>query len=57
MYLQIDPVNYNQEDVLDRIKNERGYTYTDVITISRDKLSNYEEKVRINKIIIVKIIL
>ena len=51
MYFQIDPLNCNQEDVLERIKSERGYTYTDVITISRDKLSNYEQKVRINKII------
>lgn len=52
IYFQIDPVNYNEDGILDRIRNERGYTYTDIIAISRDKLPNYEEKVRIDKIII-----
>ena len=31
--------------MLDEIKKERGYSYTDIITVSPEKLPNYEQKV------------
>jgi 1,2-dihydroxy-3-keto-5-methylthiopentene dioxygenase len=31
---------------LDEIKKERGYTYTDIVTISPDKLPDYDTKIK-----------
>lgn len=31
---------------LDNLKKARGYSYEDTITVSKDKLPNYEEKIK-----------
>ena len=41
----MDADNYEEEPVLEKIRSERGYNYSDVITVSPEKLPNYEEKV------------
>lgn len=35
-----------EDETLKRVREERGYTYFDVCTISPDKLPNYEEKIK-----------
>jgi 1,2-dihydroxy-3-keto-5-methylthiopentene dioxygenase len=32
---------------LSALRKDRGYTYVDFITVSRDKLPNYDEKLKI----------
>ena len=43
--LQLDPVSYESQGVLSKIRNERGYNYMDIITVSPEKLPNYKQKV------------
>jgi 1,2-dihydroxy-3-keto-5-methylthiopentene dioxygenase len=43
----VDADNLKEEGVLDKVRKERGYTYEDVIEISRDTLPNYDEKLKI----------
>jgi 1,2-dihydroxy-3-keto-5-methylthiopentene dioxygenase len=38
--------SYESDETFNRIKRERGYTYTDTINISPEKLPNYEEKLK-----------
>ena len=45
MYTQLDADNYEGDPVLEEIRSERGYNYSDVISVSPDKLPNYEDKV------------
>ncbi|XP_071955770.1 acireductone dioxygenase-like [Antedon mediterranea] len=45
-YWQVDADNYKQEGLLDKIRKERGYSYEDFITVSPEKLPNYEEKIK-----------
>lgn len=42
-YVHSDP---EQDPKLQAIRKERGYTYQDLITISKEKLPNYEEKIK-----------
>jgi len=46
LYWSIDPVNYDQEGKLAKIRKERGYTYHDVVTVSPKTLPNYEDKIK-----------
>ena len=46
-YTQLDPINFDAEGKLEKIRTERGYSFSDTITISPEKLPNYEEKVYI----------
>lgn len=44
-FLQIDSDPKKAEDQVNKLRKDRGYTYQDMITCSKDKLPNYEEKV------------
>ncbi|XP_030748930.1 1,2-dihydroxy-3-keto-5-methylthiopentene dioxygenase [Sitophilus oryzae] len=46
-YYKINIDTLKSDGVLDKIKSDRGYTYEDEITISPDRLPNYEEKLQI----------
>jgi 1,2-dihydroxy-3-keto-5-methylthiopentene dioxygenase len=45
LHWKVDPVGYEQEGLLQSIRDERGYDYEDIICVSPDKLPNYENKV------------
>lgn len=42
----LDADKYENDPELEAIREERGYTYTDVITVSPEKLPGYEEKIK-----------
>ena len=46
--MQISTEDIDNCEDLRKLREERGYTYEDAVTCSRDKLPNYDEKV--NKI-------
>ncbi len=41
----MDADKYESDSKLRTIREERKYTYSDIITVSPDKLPNYEQKV------------
>lgn len=43
---KLDPQKGESDPELQRIRDEQGYTYADVVTVSPDKLPNYEEKLK-----------
>ena len=43
--LQVDDEDIENSPLVDKIRQERGYNYKDVITVSPEKLENYETKV------------
>ncbi|CAG9136815.1 unnamed protein product [Plutella xylostella] len=45
-YFSINVDTYLTDGVLDKIKKDRGYTYEDDITCSKECLPNYEEKLK-----------
>uniref|UniRef100_A0A224YPW9 Acireductone dioxygenase n=1 Tax=Rhipicephalus zambeziensis TaxID=60191 RepID=A0A224YPW9_9ACAR len=46
LYWKLNADTYEDDGELEKIRKERGYSYTDVIEISKDKLPNYEEKIK-----------
>lgn len=42
--MQLNADIYETDPELQKIRDEQGYSYMDIITIQRDKLPNYEEK-------------
>lgn len=46
LYWKLDADNYEGDPVLEEIRSERGYNYSDVISVSPDKLPNYEDKIK-----------
>ena len=46
LYWKIDADNYESEGKLQQIREERGYTYTDLIECCPEKLENYEDKLK-----------
>ncbi|KAK3098137.1 hypothetical protein FSP39_016508 [Pinctada imbricata] len=46
LYFQVDVGDDSGKELLRSIKTDRGYTYEDTITCSREKLPNYEEKLK-----------
>ncbi|KAH7969941.1 acireductone dioxygenase [Rhipicephalus sanguineus] len=46
LYWKLNADTYEEDGELEKIRKERGYSYTDVIEISKDKLPNYEEKIK-----------
>lgn len=45
-YWRLDPAKHESDPELQRIRDERGYSYQDIITVSKDKLPGYEEKIK-----------
>lgn len=45
-YFQLDVDKYENDLELEKIRKERNYFWMDIIIICKDKLLNYEEKVR-----------
>lgn len=46
LYWQVNAENHETNEELKKIKADRGYTYSDLIEISPEKLPNYEEKIK-----------
>eukprot|EP00069_Balaena_mysticetus_P015528 bmy_22547T0 len=46
LYWKLDANKYENDPELEKIRKERNYSWMDVITIGRDKLPNYEEKIK-----------
>ena len=47
VYWKLDADNYENDTKLEKIRKDRGYNYQDIITVSKDKLPGYEEKIKI----------
>lgn len=45
LFLQLNADIYETDPELEKIRKEQGYSYMDIITIHKDTLPNYEEKV------------
>ncbi|XP_020638261.1 acireductone dioxygenase isoform X2 [Pogona vitticeps] len=46
-YWKLDADNYETDPQLAKIRKENNYSWMDIITIHKDKLPNYEEKIKI----------
>jgi 1,2-dihydroxy-3-keto-5-methylthiopentene dioxygenase len=46
LHWSINADNYEKDPVLAQVRSERGYSYQDEITCSREKLPDYETKLR-----------
>ena len=46
LYWELDADKYENDPELEKIRKERNYSWMDVITICKDKLPNYEEKIK-----------
>ncbi|XP_062379028.1 acireductone dioxygenase [Sardina pilchardus] len=45
-YWRLNADIYENDPELEKIRKERGYSYMDIITVHKDKLPNYEEKLK-----------
>lgn len=46
LYWKLDADRYEDDPELEKIRRERNYSWMDIITICREKLPDYEEKVK-----------
>ncbi|XP_004699118.1 1,2-dihydroxy-3-keto-5-methylthiopentene dioxygenase [Echinops telfairi] len=46
-YWKLDADNYENDPELEKIRKERNYSWMDIITVCREQLPNYEEKIKI----------
>ncbi|XP_073905190.1 acireductone dioxygenase [Castor canadensis] len=46
LYWKLDADKYKNDPALEKIRRERNYSWMDIITICKDKLPNYEEKIK-----------
>jgi len=46
-YFKVNADDYENDPVLKRLREERGYDYQDIVNISRDTMPNYDEKLKI----------
>ena len=44
--LQLDADKYENDPELEKIRKQGNYSWVDTITICKDKLPNYEEKIK-----------
>ncbi|XP_003464980.1 acireductone dioxygenase [Cavia porcellus] len=47
LYWKLDPDKYETDPELAQIRRDRNYSWMDIITICKDSLPNFEEKIRI----------
>ncbi|KAI5938661.1 acireductone dioxygenase [Manis javanica] len=45
-YWKLDADKFENDPELEKIRKERNYSWMDIITICKDKLPNYEEKIK-----------
>uniref|UniRef100_A0A8C7BEG1 acireductone dioxygenase (Fe(2+)-requiring) n=1 Tax=Neovison vison TaxID=452646 RepID=A0A8C7BEG1_NEOVI len=45
--VELDADKYENDPELEKIRKERNYCWMDIITICKDKLPNYEEKIKV----------
>ncbi|KAK5609308.1 1,2-dihydroxy-3-keto-5-methylthiopentene dioxygenase [Crenichthys baileyi] len=46
LYWKLNADTYESDPELEKIRKDQGYSYMDIITIQRDSLPNYEEKLK-----------
>ncbi|KAL1832453.1 hypothetical protein ACET3Z_002104 [Daucus carota] len=46
LYWHLNPENYENDEELQKIRQERGYNYMDLLDLSPEKVENYEQKLR-----------
>eukprot|EP00903_Cladosiphon_okamuranus_P020353 g18673.t1 len=46
LHWQLDAGKYEDDPALEKIRADRGYSYQDIITVSPEKLANYEDKIK-----------
>lgn len=46
LHWQLDADKHESDPALDKIRADRGYSYQDIITVSPEKLPNYEDKIK-----------
>ncbi|XP_036904559.1 1,2-dihydroxy-3-keto-5-methylthiopentene dioxygenase [Sturnira hondurensis] len=46
LYWKLDADRYEDDPELEKIRRERNYSWMDIITICREKLPDYEEKIK-----------
>ncbi|XP_004648115.1 1,2-dihydroxy-3-keto-5-methylthiopentene dioxygenase [Octodon degus] len=47
LYWKLDPDKHETDPELAQIRRERSYSWMDIITICKDKLPNFEEKIQV----------
>jgi len=43
--LQVDSDTYDTNEMYKKLREDRGYSYSDMLTVSPEKLPNYDQKV------------
>ncbi|CAM9983420.1 unnamed protein product [Scytosiphon promiscuus] len=46
LHWELNADKHEDDPDLEKIRKDRGYSYQDIITVSPDKLANYEEKIK-----------
>ncbi|KAL7210139.1 hypothetical protein ACSBR1_031656 [Camellia fascicularis] len=46
LYWHLNPKHYENDEELKKIREDRGYSYTDMLDLCPEKMENYEEKLR-----------
>lgn len=46
LYWHLNPINYQEDEELQKIRETRGYNYMDMLDLCPEKVDNYEEKLK-----------
>ncbi|XP_054584322.1 acireductone dioxygenase [Eptesicus fuscus] len=46
LYWKLDPDRHESDPELEKIRKERNYSWMDIVTLSKEKLPDYEEKIK-----------